>query len=103
MIRKIVDYKKLNEDILNLLVEKYPYGYDDSDIITFRNANNEVVEAVEVKTDEVVYLVKVGQRLIQAIQDHSDEEDDDIVVVDSADDKELDLEVDDIDLDDSEK
>lgn len=76
MIRKIVDYQKLTEDILNLLVEKFPDGYDDSDIITFKNAKNEVVEAVEVRTDEAIYLVKVGKRLVQAMEDFSDDDDD---------------------------
>jgi hypothetical protein len=31
--------------ILNLLVEKFPDGYDDS-IVRFRNAKNELIEAV---------------------------------------------------------
>ena len=50
MIRKIVDYQKLNEDILKLLVDKFPDGYADKDIIAFRNAQNEYIEAVEVRT-----------------------------------------------------
>ena len=33
MRRIIVDYAKLTGDILNLLVEKFPEGYDDTDII----------------------------------------------------------------------
>ena len=33
MKRIIVDYAKLTGDILNLLVDKFPEGYDDSDII----------------------------------------------------------------------
>ena len=77
MIRKIVDYKKLNDDILNLLVEKFPDGYDDSDIISFRNSKNEVVEAVEVRTEDTIYLVKVGVRLVQAMEDFGDDEDND--------------------------
>lgn len=77
MIRKIVDYQKLNQDILNLLVEKFPDGYDDDDIISFRNAKNEIIEAVEVKTDDTVYLVKVGKRLVQAMQDFGDDDDND--------------------------
>ncbi len=76
MIRKIVDYQKLNEDILNLLVEKFPDGYADKDIIAFRNAQNEFIEAVEVKTEDTVYLVKVGKRLVQAMEDFEDGEDD---------------------------
>lgn len=82
MIRKIVDYQKLNEDILDLLVERFPDGYDDSDIISFRNIKNEIVEAVEVRTDDTIYLVKVGVRLVQAMEDH--EEDDDSSTDDSS-------------------
>ena len=77
MIRKIVDYQKLNEDILNLLIDKFPDGYDDRDIISFRNAQNEVIEAVEVKTDDTIYLVKVGKRLVQAMEDFDVDDDED--------------------------
>ncbi|MBT4779581.1 MAG: hypothetical protein HON97_03970 [Polaribacter sp.] len=83
MIRKIVDYQKLNEDILNLLVEKYPDGYADKDIIAFRNAQNEYIEAVEVRTEDTSYLVKVGKRLVQAMEEH---EEDDNLNVDSTND-----------------
>ncbi len=77
MIRKIVDYQKLNEDILNLLVEKFPDGYSDRDIIAFRNAQNEYIETVEVRTEDTVYLVKVGKRLVQAMEDFEEDEDED--------------------------
>ncbi|QDO93576.1 hypothetical protein FNB79_06150 [Formosa sediminum] len=76
MKRIIVDYQKLNEDILDLLVEKFPDGYDDSDIISFRNAKNEIVEAVEVRTDDTIYLVKVGVRLAQAMENYIEDDDD---------------------------
>ncbi|GAA4273143.1 hypothetical protein U6A24_07695 [Aquimarina gracilis] len=68
----IVDYKKLNNNILDLLVDKYPDGYDEEDIITFRNAQNEIVECVEVKTEDTLYLVKVSKRLVTAMEDHED-------------------------------
>ena len=41
--RVIVDFKKLTPEILALLVERYPDGYDDDHIISFRNAKNEMV------------------------------------------------------------
>jgi DNA-directed RNA polymerase subunit delta len=75
LVRKIVDFKKLNDEILSLLVEKYPDGYDERDIITFRNAQNEVVEAVEVRSDDTLFLVKIGTRLIEAMDDYEPEED----------------------------
>ena len=74
MIRKIVDYKKLNEDILKLLVDKFPDGYSDKDIITFRNSQNEYIESVEVRTEDTVYLVKIGKRLVQAMEEHEDDD-----------------------------
>lgn len=64
MRRVIVDYKKLTPEVLNLLTEKYPDGYSDDDIITFDNHRNERIEAVEIKTEETTYLVKVGTKLI---------------------------------------
>lgn len=74
--RVIVDYQKLNGDILKLLVEKFPEGYYESDIITFRNANYELIEAVEVKTDDTVYLVKISKRLADSMENfESDDED----------------------------
>jgi hypothetical protein len=75
MRRVIVDFKKLNKDILDLLVTKYPDGYDDDDIITFKNTLNEIVECVEVRTDNTVYLVKVSKRLVAAMEDHDLQED----------------------------
>jgi hypothetical protein len=79
MRRIIVDYAKLTGDILNLLVDKFPEGYDDSDIIRFRNAQNELIEAVEVKTEDTIYLVKVSTKLASRMEKF-DEEDIDSVV-----------------------
>lgn len=76
MKRVIVDYAKLTHEILNLLVEKFPDGYDDSNIIRFRNAQNELVEAVEVRTDDTIYLVKISTKLADRIENY--DEDDEI-------------------------
>lgn len=59
----IVDYKKLTPEMVSLLVEKYPAGYGDEDIITFKNHKNETIEAVEVLTEDTKYLVKISKRL----------------------------------------
>ena len=63
MKRVIVDYKKLTPEVLNLLTQKFPDGYGDKDIIVFDDHNNQTIEAVEVKTEDTVYLVKVSSRL----------------------------------------
>nr|WP_288836804.1 DNA primase [uncultured Flavobacterium sp.] len=80
MRRIIVEYAKLTNEILNLLVEKFPDGYDDEDIIRFKNAKNELIEAVEVRTEDTIYLVKVSTKLADRIEnfDEDDDIDDDI-------------------------
>tara|TARA_R110002072_G_scaffold59514_1_gene151444 strand:+ start:27302 stop:27610 length:309 start_codon:yes stop_codon:yes gene_type:complete len=76
MKRVIVDYKKLTQEILDMLVEKYPNGYKGKDIIVFRNAQNEIIEAVEVKTEDTVYLVKVSQRLADTMENYDEDDED---------------------------
>ncbi|SHH54073.1 DNA primase [Flavobacterium defluvii] len=80
MKRVIVDYAKLTNEILNLLVEKFPDGYDDSDVIRFRNAKNELVEAVEVRTEDTIYLVKISTKLADRIENYEDDDDIDLDV-----------------------
>lgn len=80
--RVIVDFKKLTPEVLKLLVERYPDGYDDRNIISFRNANGERVEAVEVLTEDTKYLVKISAKLEYTMEnydedDYEDYEDDD--------------------------
>lgn len=72
MLRKIVDYKKLDHQLAALLIETYPDGYGDEDIISFRNLHGEIVEAVELKTNEVMYLVKISKSLANFILNFED-------------------------------
>ena len=99
MRRVIVDYAKLTNEILNLLVEKFPDGYDDSNIIRFKNHKDETIEAVEVRTEDTIYLVKISTKLSDRLINFED--DDDIVVpLDAI--KGIDLE-DDVTADDEEE
>jgi DNA-directed RNA polymerase subunit delta len=97
MKRIIVDYSKLTNEILNLLVDKFPDGYDDSNIIRFRNHKDEAIEAVEVRTEDTIYLVKISTKLSERMVSYED--DDDIPEVPEIDAKALNL-VDDDDSDD---
>jgi hypothetical protein len=75
MKRVIIEYSKLTTDILNMLVDKYPDGYDYSDVISFKNAKGETIKAVEVKTVETIYLVKISSKLEQTMEDYIEDED----------------------------
>ena len=86
--RVIVDFNKLTPEILKLLVEKYPDGYENVNIIEFKNINNEWVKAVEVNTDDTKYLVKVSTKLVQSMEDF-DEDDYDEEDFDDGDNEEI--------------
>ena len=77
MQRIIVDYKKLTPELLSLLTTKYPYGYDDGHVFRFKNHKNELVEAVEVRTDNAIYLVKVSTTLEKKMFHFSEDDYDD--------------------------
>jgi len=66
--RIIVDYKKLTPEILNLLVEKFPDGYGIRDIVHFTNHKGKYVDAVEVKTEDTVFLVKISDELVDSME-----------------------------------
>ncbi len=72
MLRKIVDYKKLSHELAALLIESYPDGYGDEDIIVFKNLQGDYVEAVEIKTEDTIYLVKISKSLADFISNFDD-------------------------------
>ena len=74
MKRVIVDYSKLTINILNILIEKYPDGYDHTNIIKFKNSKAETISAVEVKTDDTIYLVKISSQLEKTMEDFLDDD-----------------------------
>ncbi len=57
MKRVIVKNKNLTPTILQLLIDKFPDGYGIRDIVRFSNAKGKYIEALEVQTDEIMYLV----------------------------------------------
>ena len=75
MKRILIEYSKLTKEILDLLIEEYPDGYDYSDIIKFQNSKGETISAVEVKSEDTAYLVKISNQLEKTIEDYIDDAD----------------------------
>lgn len=72
MKRIIVNYQNLTTEIFKLLKKKYPDGYSDSDVISFKNAKEETIKAVEVRTDETIYLIKISKQLSQSFENYEE-------------------------------
>ncbi|WP_272151818.1 hypothetical protein [Tenacibaculum aiptasiae] len=83
MKRIIVDYNKLTTSILNLLVEKFPDGYDYSDIISFQNSEGKYISAVEVETENTIYLVKISSQLEKTMEDYFLDDEDTLDMIES--------------------
>jgi len=92
----IVDYKKLTPEILNLLVEKFPDGYGIRDVVKFTNHKGQYVEAVEVSTEDTKYLVKISDELVDSMENHEDEDDDNFTLEI----EETNIDLDEVDLED---
>lgn len=77
MKRVIIDSKNLTDEIIEAINKKYPYGYDDEDIIKFKNAKGETVSAIKVEIPETICLVKVGVELDKRVEQFNLDDDDD--------------------------
>lgn len=72
--RVIVDFKKLTPEVLKLLVDRYPAGYGDRDIISYKNSKRETVEAVVVITADTKYLVKISAKLEYTMANYDEDD-----------------------------
>lgn len=63
MKRILIDYKKMDRKVAAALIDSYPDGYGDDDLLIIKKPNGEIIEAVEVRTDDTIYLVKISKSL----------------------------------------
>lgn len=89
MKRIIIDHSKVTDEILNIIMEDYPDGYTDRDVLKFKNHKGELIEALEIKLNDDIYLVKVGTKLDKALDTFVEENEEDDTP-DEADDLEVD-------------
>ncbi|MCX2719516.1 hypothetical protein [Lentiprolixibacter aurantiacus] len=95
MRRILVDYKKLDRKAATLLIETYPDGYGDDDIIAFKNGQGELVQAVELRTEDALYLVKISKSLSNFIASFDDTIEKELAISPVSDEAELELNMED--------
>ena len=61
-----------------MLLATYPDGYGDDDIISFKNGNGEIIQAVALQTDDILYLVKIGKNTSHFIAQEALEEENEV-------------------------
>ena len=74
MLRRIIDFAKLTDEVIALLVQKYPEGIDEDDIFSIQNGQGHFIRVVEVKDESNIYLVKVSSKLDEVMEDFDEDE-----------------------------
>ena len=63
MKRVIKDYRTIGVELLQLLIKSFPDGIYEEDLICFTQPTGENISAVELRTNDTVYLIKMNHAL----------------------------------------
>ena len=63
MKRIIKDYKSLSDEHIELINKHYPNGFENDNLISFVTPKGEFIKALEIKTDEAIYLFKIDKNM----------------------------------------
>ncbi len=58
-----------------LIRNQYPNGFCDSDLVAMKKSDGSYFDALEVRTNDSIYLVKVNHDLLQKIDDFEEKYD----------------------------
>jgi len=61
--RIIKDYKTISQEHLDLITQHYPNGFESDNLISFTTPKGEFIKALEIRTDEVIYLFKIDKNM----------------------------------------
>ena len=71
--RLIIDYNNITPELLAILTDKYPEGFDPGVMITYTNAKGELVRAIPLETEDTKYLFKVSVALQNKVDRYLDD------------------------------
>jgi hypothetical protein len=74
MKRIIKDYKSITKDQLAMIAEEYPDGFGIDDLITFRKPDGDTFKGLEIRTEDAIYLFKINTRMLEMIDDYTDQD-----------------------------
>jgi len=67
MKRIIKDYTNVTDDQLRLITKTYPDGIDGDHLISFTGPKGEYIKAIEVRTEDTIYLFKISGQMLAKI------------------------------------
>ncbi len=72
--RIIKDYKTLNQEHIDLINEHYPNGFENDNLISFVTPKGQFIKALEIRTDDTIYLFKIDKNMEVDDEENSENE-----------------------------
>ncbi len=63
MKRVIKDYKNISQEHIDLINEHFPNGFENDNLISFTTPKGEFIKALEIRTDDTIYLFKIDKNM----------------------------------------
>ncbi|MCB0760936.1 MAG: DNA primase [Flavobacteriales bacterium] len=71
-MKKIIkDYSTVSKEQMDLILDRFPDGFDEDDLIRLKLQNGDEVTCLELKTEDAIYLFKISERFLDKIIDYS--------------------------------
>ena len=80
MKRIITSFEKLDDKQIELFKTQYPDGYSSQDIISFKNLKGIEIKAIQISSSNVIYLVKLNEKLINRIYNDNEDSDEELEI-----------------------
>ena len=74
MKRVIKNYNTIEARHIALIEEAYPLGINQEDIVSLRMPDGKYLSCLEVKTEEIVYLFRMDDDMIQVLEEETGED-----------------------------
>lgn len=63
MKRIIKDYKTISQEHADLIAQHFPNGFENEHLISFTTPKGEFIKALEIRTEDTIYLFKVDKNM----------------------------------------
>lgn len=61
--RIIKDYKSISQEHIDLINQHFPNGFENDNLISFTTPKGEFIKALEIRTDDAIYLFKIDKNM----------------------------------------
>jgi hypothetical protein len=73
MNRVIKNYTNITQMHIELIAKAFPEGFGDDDLQVLSMPNGKYLRALEVKTEDTIYLFRIDDEMIEVLEDATDD------------------------------